>query len=52
MRRERTARSARRGFGGKAEGNEGIIKQSLERIWGNKSDSSVQGIQDAREYVP
>lgn len=32
MREERTARSARRGFGG--EGNERIAKQSLGRVWG------------------
>lgn len=31
MKEEKTARSARRGFGGEGEGNEGITKQSLGR---------------------
>lgn len=38
MREERTARSARRGFEGEGEGNEGITKQSLGRTRGTWSD--------------
>lgn len=34
MREEKTARSARKGFRAEGEGNEGITKQSLGRIWG------------------
>lgn len=47
MGEERTARSARRGFGSEGEGNEDITKQGLGRIWGTESDSgsSVQGTQ-------
>lgn len=44
MREERTARPARRGFGGKGEGNEGITAQSLGRIWGTKSDWQLLNI--------